>query len=299
MRLDPESGPQNEAGNAKLWAQMPEMYWRQRVKKAKPNATVLLTYDGPDDLERRRRNEPPEPLLATARVGRGLVLFSAVRDLFRMRFPAELGPKALERFHAHAVQYLGLPHLLGENRRVEIHTDRPEYSVGDEVRVYARVLERQTYEPLVVSRLNAVSTAKDGRGAVTFQLEPTPGEPGYYHSRDFKAKAEGEYRVHLPEEDDGGAYADYVVRSTKIELEEPGMNRELLEAVARAANPGNPAARMFFPDEARGVLDVLRASEEALRTRFEDPLWDSPLMLLAFTLFFGLEWLIRKRSDLC
>lgn len=297
-RLDPEAGPQNEAGNARLWAMMPEMYWRHKTKRAKLNAVTLLVYDGPDNAERLRRNEPPEPVLVTARVGKGRVLYSSVRDFFRMRFPAEMGPKALERFQAHAVQYLGLPHLLGENRRVELHTDKPEYVVGDQVHVYARVLDRQSYEPLVTARLEAVSTAKDGRGAERFQLTPAPGEPGHYRGK-TKAKSEGDFRITLPEEDEVGAYTDYQVRTPRVEMEEPGMRKELLDKIATLSNPGNRKARTFFPDEPDQLVKALRTSEEELKTRFEDPLWDSPLFLLAFVLLFGLEWLIRKRSDLC
>ena len=78
----------------------------------------------------------PAPLLVTSQVGRGRVLYQAFADLWRMRFPSELGPDALERLHGHVVQYLGLAKLLGRTARVEINTDKEEYAVGD------RVIER-------------------------------------------------------------------------------------------------------------------------------------------------------------
>ena len=98
------------------------------------------------------------PLLVSARVGRGKVLYQAFADLWRMRYPIELGPDALERFHGHVVQDLGLAKLLGRTARIEISTDREEYAVGDSVKIDARVLTKKDLDYSTADHVTALIT---------------------------------------------------------------------------------------------------------------------------------------------
>ncbi len=139
-RLDSIATESSEDQNAALWDLVPEMYWYHKAIRPKLGAAALLVQGfgkgGPAS-----RRETPTPLLVTSQVGRGHVLYQGFADLWRMRYPAELGPDALERFHGHVVQYLGLPKLMNRTARTEITTDRDEYAAGDHIHVNARVLE--------------------------------------------------------------------------------------------------------------------------------------------------------------
>jgi hypothetical protein len=297
MRLDAGTGSEEE--NAGLWELLPDLYWHHKAVRPKLGATVLLAHGGRRGAPPAAREGPP-PLLVTAQVGRGRVLYSAIEEFWRMRFPIELGPDALDRFHAHAVQFLGLGHCLGGTPRIEISTDREEYGVGDRVRISARILNRGTYDPSTAERIAALSSDLENEARVAaFELTPMPGQPGIFRG-ELAAPDPGHYRITLKEEEEEGAYKDYAVHVPQLELESPEMKKELLEHIAQASRSGPAArARMYLPDEAGAIPEELKAGQRRLEYRIEDPLWDAPVMLGLFVLFLGVEWLVRKRSDLC
>ena len=298
MRLDAGTGSEEE--NAGLWELLPDLYWYHKSVRPKLGATVLLAHGGRRGAPAAAAREGPPPLLVTAQVGRGRVLYSAIEEFWRMRFPIELGPDALDRFYAHTVQFLGLGHCLGGTPRIELGTDREEYAVGDRVRVSARILNRGTYDPSTAERVAALASDLENEARVAaFELTPTPGQPGIFRG-EVAAQEPGRYRITLKEEEEEGAYKDYAVHVPQLELESPEMKKELLEHIAKASRSGLAGrARMYLPDEAGAILDELKAGQRRLEYRIEDPLWDAPLLLVLFVLFLGVEWLVRKRSDLC
>jgi hypothetical protein len=207
-----------------------------------------------------------------------------------MRFPTELGPEKLERFYGHAVQYLGLSHLLGESRRVRIATDSREYAVGDRIRINARVLDK-SYMPSGREKYTVEISATDG--GVSWQSEITASPQGSGNFRgETQARAEGEFRIRIMDEEEGEAA--FTITEPRIEFDDPGMKADLLKDIARRSG-----GQYFAPDRARELPDAISRSRKRIEFRLEDPLWDAPIMAVAFCLFMGIEWFIRKRSDLC
>ncbi|MCZ7648035.1 MAG: hypothetical protein M5U26_22710 [Planctomycetota bacterium] len=301
MRL--EVGGENARDDpAELWDFMPELYWCHRATRPKLGARVLLVQGG-EGNDRAVGRDGPTPLFVSSMVGRGRVLYGAIDELWRMRFPPELGPAALERFYGHAVQHIGLAHCVGGTARIQIDTDQEEYAVGDKVKVTARVLSKATYAPSGAEKLAAVATDLENEANVApFDLTPVPGQPGNFQGS-LQAREQGKFRVTLRDEEEAedGAYKDYAVRVPQIEMDAPDMKKELLDNVAKASRQGgadSAVARMYYPDEAGELIKELRESQRRLEVRIEDPLWDAPLMALLFTLLMGAEWFIRKRSDL-
>ncbi|GMV81021.1 MAG: hypothetical protein AMXMBFR7_22050 [Planctomycetota bacterium] len=281
------------------WDLMPEVYWHHKSTRAKLNGIPLLVHGGEAD-QRAGSRDGPTPLLVTAQNGRGRVLYSAIDEFWRMRFPPELGPGALERFYGHAVQYIGLAHCIGATARIELNTDQEEYAIGDMVKVTARILSKETYDASTADKVPAVSTDLENEANTTnFELTPIPGQPGNFQGA-LPAKEKGTFRITLRDEDEQGAYKDYAVRIPQIEMDQPDMKKEVLDNVAKASKQGrdDKVARMYFPDEAGELVKELRESQRRLEVRIEDPLWDAPLMALLFTLLMGAEWFLRKRSDL-
>jgi len=284
--------------NAELWDQMPGIYWFHKATRPKLGAIPLLVCT--DEKRAGLQRGEAIPLMVTSQVGRGRVLYQAFSDLWRMRYPAELGPDALERFHGHVIQYLGLPKLLGRTARVEISTDREEYSVGDRVKISARVLTK-AMDYSTAERFTAiVADPENEANQFTVELTPEPGQRGVY--RGEKAlEAAGKFRVALKEEADEKAYVDFNVTIPHIEMDNPDMKKELLENVAKSSFKSSvegTKAGMYFPDQAGDLLKDLAQSQRPVEERKENTLWDAPILLLLFTLFMGAEWLIRKRSDL-
>jgi hypothetical protein len=85
-----------------------------------------------------------------------------------------------------------------------------------------------------------------------------------------------------------------------VEMESPDMKKELLDNVARSSvrNSDDAKAHMYYTNQAGDLVKDLNESQRPTEERKENTLWDAPILLILFTLFMGLEWFIRKRSDL-
>jgi hypothetical protein len=303
-RLDvsgPGGGDSGDEHNSALWDMMPEMFWHHKATRPKLGASTLLVC-GADKGNVVAARGGPAPALVTAQVGRGRVLYQAFADLWRMRYPSELGPDALERLHGHVVQYLGLPKLLGRTARVEIATDKEEYSIGDRIKLTARVLTKKDMDYSTAEKVTAIP--EDLESSVPqkpVELTPEPGQRGVFRGETV-ALAEGRFRVSLKEEDDEQAHADYVVRMPQVEMETPDLKKELLDTIARSsvktADNRDAKVGMYYADEAGQLVKDLAHAQREVEEKKENTLWDAPILLLLFTTFVGLEWLIRKRNDL-
>jgi hypothetical protein len=295
------SGASSEEQSRNLWELMPQMYWCHKSTRAKLGATTLLAFAGEHTPAATKRGEEM-PLLVTARNGRGKVLYQAFSDLWRMRYPIELGPDALERFHGHVIQDLGLAKLLGRTARIEISTDKEEYAIGDSVKIDARVLTKKDLDYSTADHVTAVVTdLANEANQFTVSLAPVPGQKGSFRAPTPPCKTDGKFRVTLKDEDDDQqAHADFSVTIPQIEMDSPDMKKEVLDNIARSSVRGDSSAKahMYFADQVGDLLKDIKQAQRPLEERKEKSLWDSPLLLILFTLMMGGEWLLRKRSDL-
>ena len=299
-RLD-VSGDGGDEKNSEYWEHVPEIYWFHKATRAKLNAVTLLVCGDEKKSTPTQRNEVI-PLLVAARSGRGQVVYQAFADLWRMRYPSELGPDALERLHGHIVQFLGLSKLLGRTARIEIATDRLEYSVGDRVKISARVLTKKDLDYSTADHITALVVDSDNESnQLSVDMTPEPGQRGSFRG-EATASSIGRFRVVLKDESEENAHADFNVVIPQIEMDSPDMKKELLDNLARASVKGNlesgKKAGMYFADQAGDLARDLREAQRPIDERKENTLWDAPILLILFTLFMGAEWLLRKRSDL-
>jgi hypothetical protein len=89
------------------------------------------------------------------------------------------------------------------------------------------------------------------------------------------------------------AEAGFVVQGEPLELQEPEMNRDLLQRVALASG----GAYLDLAELDRLPERIGDRSERRV-TRTERPLWDTPLPLAIFSLLLVGEWTLRKRAGL-
>ncbi len=154
-------------------------------------------------------------------------------------------------------------------------------------------------------KLLAVATnTEDNTVTETISLTPEPGARGMFRG-EFLANATGHFQITLKDDPEEGAHADYAVLLPQIEMENPDMRKDLLEAIAKASafsahnvSDEKSPARMYYADQAGDLVKDIQQAQKPIDERKENPLWSSPLLLLLFTLFMGTEWLMRKRSDL-
>ena len=78
-------------------------------------------------------------MVAWHRYGTGKCLSIATDRLWRLRF--KTGDKYHWRLWSQCIQFLTLSRLMGEHKRIRLETDRSIYKLGDQVRLYAHVLD--------------------------------------------------------------------------------------------------------------------------------------------------------------
>src|SRR5262249_34445868 len=101
------------------------------------------------------------------------------------------------------------------------------------------------------------------------------------------------------EDDEQQAHADFTVTIPQIEMDSPDMKKDALDNIARASVRGDSSkAHMYFADQCSDMLKDIQQAQRPLEESRTKALWDSPLLLILFTLLMGAEWLMRKRSDL-
>ena len=268
--------------NDRLWEDSSLMYWFYPAERLKPGATSLLEH--PHQSNRYGNY----PLVARHRYGRGQVMYFGIDETWRWRFRP--GPDQHRRLWGQIISTLSMSHLLGKTNRIQIDTDREEYTVGDKVKLIPRVLD-QDYDPLEGPTVTAVVERSDLE-KVEVTLAGQQGHPGVFQG-EFVPEVEGAYRVVISGEEEETEHSFNAV-VPRIEFDDPGMRKELLEQVA-AASDGR-----FVPlHELSTLADELKAREHHLEARREEKtLWDAPGIVVIFTILMGLEWFIRKRSDL-
>lgn len=295
LQLEPDP-----AANARRWESLPGSYWCGTVGHVKPGATVLLetgdgsrvTNDGGTLTARHSSSvirEASFPLVLIQPVGEGMTLLSLLDSTWRWRF--RLGDTYFYRYWGQVLRTMTPHELPGDNRLVKLTVDRESYRPGERVVLRARVLT-PTFHPVRVTALTAGVTRDDGtRTAV--RLSSLAGSPGVY-TGEWTPPRSGKYRIALQAPTGGApAEATFAVEGTSLEQQDPEMNRDLLQRVARASG----GAYLELGELDRLPRRIPDRSERHV-TRTERPLWDAPLPLAVFSVLLVGEWVLRKRSGL-
>lgn len=272
--------------STRIWSHVKPMHALPSLAGAKPGATVLLR------LPRESEAVPEYPLVAWQRVGTGKSLFVATEDLWRMRL--EVGDRYHARFWGQTIQFLALSRLLGQNKQVTLETDRAQYHVGEQVRLYANVLT-ESFEPVELARYEVV-LEQDGQAGSSevIELEPVPDTPGLYTGAAL-AGTDGRYLVRTTERDSEiSNQASFQVRTDPLEDRESAAQEEVAAQVASLSG-----GRMLAWEDLAALPDTLGPERPIKQVvRIEKDLWDIPLWFLLVAAFAGTEWYLRRKDNL-
>lgn len=276
LRLTAESD-----ANDALWAKADPLFWVYPAIGLKPGASALLIHSD------RKAGDGPLPVIATQRFGKGQVLWIGSDELWRWR--RQPGAASHRRLWGQIVTSYGLAHLLGANSRVQIETDRPEYAVGDKAQITARIVDA-AFNPATAPTVTAL--LRRDLGQETAVLTAKPDQPGTYTGV-WTAATAGRWSVGLQDQRDIDGPVISVVLP-RIELEDPGLRESLLREVAKASG-----GSFTYLHELPTLVKRLTATEQQTAQRREElTLWNAPGVMILLALLLGLEWFLRKRSDL-
>lgn len=281
MRLDDDP-----TRNLQVWQSLPGMFWCEGAERVRPGAVVLAVNSA------RSNAYGPYPLALFQSFGAGKCYMDLADSTWRWRW--RVGDRYFYRYWGQVIRFLTPRDLPGNERFVQVATDRPgsSYRLGQQVTLTVRLLDPY-YHPVKVPSLIAQISGNNGIRQ-TIQLQPTPNAPGLYTAR-FLPSLTGKYTVAVtsPINPNAKGTATFVVESLAIELQKPELDEKELRRIAAAGG-----GHYYLPDQLDEWLRTLKNRPLVVVTTQETEIWDSPLFLALFIVPLAMEWLVRKRCGL-
>ncbi|HVR87557.1 MAG TPA: hypothetical protein VMU54_24740 [Planctomycetota bacterium] len=271
--------------NVRAWQTLPGFFWHYPANRLRPGAAALLVHP------RHSAGEPSVPIMAAQYYGKGHVLYLGTDETWRWR--ANGGEKRFSRFWGQVIYQMGLPHLIGTPKRVQLALERRENTLGRPSYVYARVFDAE-YRPFVgekvTGRIEAVDAKAGEERRRTLTLDPVPGLAGEFRAL-LPHDAVGRFRIQVDEP--AGAWLEYKVNlPPQHELEVRSMDTEGLRAVAQAGG-----GKFCREEDLLSLVAGLKPQTATFTIRHEMLLWNAPMLILFVGLITG-EWILRKLSNL-
>jgi hypothetical protein len=270
--------------NRLIWQQLEPLQWHYPVTKLRPGAVALLIHPG-------RANGQPMPVLAAQPFGRGNVLFLGTDETWRWRYNAR--DKYYARFWGQVAYQLGLPHLLGNPKRLQIDLERPEPVLGQPGRVFVRLLDSD-YRPLererVAARLERLDAPPGERRAQNIVLQAVGDQPGQYQAL-LPHDRLGRFALKL-DDPEPGSMEYQVTLPPHHEVAVGGMEEGALREAAQLSG-----GKYYREEELHQLAADIQPRSARVAQRQEVLLW-SPFTLLLFVALVTAEWVARRYANL-
>ncbi|NRA39575.1 MAG: hypothetical protein HRU15_15650, partial [Planctomycetes bacterium] len=268
--------------NAEAWARLPGQFWYYKgIKRLKPSALALVEHS-------KASNEyGPIPLMAIQRYGRGNVLFNGFNSIWRWRY--KIGNRFTNRFWGQTIQYMGLPHLLGNMKRVNFQTQGRDFTVGEKIPLTVRVLDRD-FRPVTDEAITVIASNDESANDLEFPFVKEADKKGVFSGKMFLP--EGSWTITV----DGYQKEEEIIldiNPPQYEFESPAMRINELKAIAEASGGE------YVPlSDVWKIPDLIKDTSKKSRAQLKKDLWDTWLALLFVVICCALEWILRKRIDL-
>lgn len=285
----------DDAINRQIWSRLPGVFWFLPVLREKPAATVLLRHSS---AAARAKFGPPI-LFAVQPVGSGRCAFLAFDSTWRWRSTAEA---QFNRFWVRNVRYLSQARRESGSQRGTIILDRENISVGDFVKIEARVLDAR-FVPWTEPKIEATLDFADGTSR-PFMLEALAGREGWFGARiHFDRDGPVLIRVPLPGGDATTAPAGPVALTKRVRVQRPDIELRTLrlhedELARLAEETGGEYVRLA---DAEALPDRIQNATRVDPPRRAGPpgdLWDRAWIMYLIASLLAAEWTIRRRNHL-
>lgn len=270
---------------AARWDSLPPLTTINRLGRARPGATVLLsghpTAGGPD-----------MPALAFQRYGRGLAAVFGVQDswLWQMHAAIPLEDQTHETLWRQLLRWL----LESVPERVEVSASPARAGPGEPITIRARVAD-DGYLDVNDAQVTARVTTPSGR-RINVPLEWTLREDGSYAGR-LLAEELGIYRVeaeaHRGRDTTRSAPGSILVDDHGADVEQAELRAPLLRRLA-----GETGGRYYPLADASRLADDVAYTESGVTVRETRDLWDMPAVFLVLLTLLGTEWAYRRARGL-
>jgi hypothetical protein len=275
--------------NREVLASLPGMYWHFPVTRAKPGATVLARHGDP----RMRNSFGRHVLLAMQRYGPGRTVFIGFDSTYRWRY---LHEEYFDGFWARIIDRVGRSKVLGGRYPFTLATDKTVYRTGDRVTMRLQMVGS---DELGVTPELKTEVELSGDAPMPIQFEPVADQPGAMEAS-FTPEQAGAYTLRVviasstaTADADGAlrpATLNFKVEPPRQELDNPTLDRALLEDVAKASG-----GEVFTLADYQKIPDAFKVRQVERVLEYRDELWDAPIIFISFLVLITAEWLLRKR----
>ena len=279
--LDPD-----ENTNREVWEKLPRQYWYYPLKKKKSYATTIAVHPFDKDEDNNKM-----PLIVTAPYGAGRTMFIGVDGLWRWRYG--VGDRYHYRFYNQAIRHLSMAKRLGGQKRFYLGVDRNLAAIGDKL-VLTAIVKDENQKEITADTVIVHGKTPKGEDFMT-ELRKVHDRPGNYESN-YIPLLQGDYTVWLKDDNQPDVHQSEVsfkVEKPQLEFENPRMDEELLQNIAKAGGEGG---QYFTIDRVREVPPKIQPKEERVPRETPINLWDNWAIFALFTVLITLEWVLRKRG---
>ncbi len=270
------------AENARIWRDLPPLYWFAELGELKPGARVLAVHPHETDSQGQ-----PLPIICLQYVGSGKVLLHATDETWRWRW--RVGDVFFQRYWVQMIRYLARSKLASEDRHALLTSDRREYTYGEPVQLRLRFLD----ERLAPAEDDGAAVVVEHAGHRTqrMTLQRSAARRGTFEAT-LARPGIGSYHawVAIPSLPDGAPFLDFSVVAPPGEFEQPQTDLAALRQAARVTG-----GRVYTLDgAARLPRDLPPGRQVPIEPLPPRPLWNQWPLLFVFLLLLTGEWILRK-----
>jgi len=276
----------DQGKNDAIWGTVAPLNELPPLTSVKRGAVVLAELSDSDS------GDGGYPLISWHRYGTGKCMVMASDNLWRLRF--KTGDHYHWRMWSQCIQFLTLSRLMGEHRPIRLETDRVSYIAGNQVRIYASVLD-EAYEPITQPGYEVVIRALGENDAPghALTLRPNPANPGQYEGY-FSPPTMGRYRLEPNADDTDLANSiEFQISERRTEMAHPESQIERLKRLAELS--GGKHLPITQLGELRSLINT---KPETVTVQNPRSIWDHWLLMLLIIGLVGIEWILRRRRDL-
>jgi hypothetical protein len=265
--------------NERVWAALPGFYWYAGVRRLRPGSEALAVHD------QARNSAGRIPLIATRQAGNGKVLFMGIDSAWRWRRGVE--DLYHYRFWGQVFRWMAHQRHLAYAEGIRFFLLPETPSRGDRIFLHATVLDRNGF-PLDGAMVESVLRTPSGREE-RLTLLPDSGGWGTYSGQTILREG-GKHALSISCRETG--------REVKMDLL---VHHPIIEQVGQPARPevlGEIAfisgGRAAGTEEAKKLIDELRALPQRRPREERLRLWCHPAWLALLAGVFSLYWIGRK-----
>ena len=308
LTLDAQTEPfmqlkTSDAENRKAWGNLGKLPWYQPVSRVSKFGKVLLEHPSDTCVD----GKTPQPLIAIRRFGNGYVVYLGFDETWRLR--RKYGEAYFRQFWGQMILKLATSHVLGDQKRFVVKTDRQQYQADEKVILTVDAYD-ENFKPLAAEKLAEHKLLGElivpGRGGTPAPTTANPFKDDAHEPLSIPQLREGRFEVAIPVLV-GGEHrvkvkdpitndqveVNFQVTSLSAERRSAVRNVELQTQLA-AASEGK-SYDLLSVDKLPDEIKVLSRTETNIRV---SALWNT---WLGFGLVVGLmlsEWLVRKLVNL-